>query len=59
MEGGDGEGYICIHKMYVFINIVITQVKNESPDMILTAFDRKFHEKKDEIPPGVHRPPYD
>ena len=44
--------------MVIFINMVITRVKNASPDMILTAFDRKFHEKKDEIPPGVHRPPY-
>ena len=24
--------------------------------MILTAFDVKFHEKKDEIPPGACRP---
>ena len=29
-----------------------------SPDTILTAFDVKFHEKKGEIPLGVHRPPY-
>ena len=28
-----------------------------SPDMILTAFDVKFHEKKDEIPPRACRPP--
>ena len=28
-----------------------------SPDMILTAFDVKFHEKKDEIPPEACRPP--
>ena len=27
-----------------------------SPDMILIAFDGKFHEKKDEIPPSAHRP---
>ena len=27
-----------------------------SPDMILTAFDVKFDEKKDEIPPKVYRP---
>ena len=38
-------------KIHVFINMVITQVKNGSPDMILTAVDGKFHEKKDEIPP--------
>ena len=46
------------YKMYVFTNMVITRVKNRSPDMILTAFDGKFDEKKDEIPPGVHRAPY-
>ena len=44
--------------MYAFINMVITRVKNGSPDMILTAFDGKFDEKKDQIPPGAHRPPY-
>ena len=38
--------------------MVITRVKNKFPDMILTAFDGKFDEKKDEIPPGAHRPPY-
>ena len=37
--------------------MVITQVKNSSPTMILTAFDRKFDEKKDEIPPEACRPP--
>ena len=50
--------YIYISKIVTFINMVITVVKNGSPDMILTAFDGKFHEKKDEIPPGVHRPLY-
>ena len=44
--------------MVILLNMVITRVKNRSPDMILTAFDGKFHEKKDEIPPGAHRPPY-
>ena len=33
--------------------MVITRVKNKSPDMIPTAFERKFDEKKDEIPPGI------
>ena len=42
--------------MYVFINMVITRVKNASPDMILTAFEVKFHEKQNEIPPQVCRP---
>ena len=36
--------------------MVITRVKNGSPDMILVAFERKFDEKKDEIPPGICRP---
>ena len=43
--------------MVTFIKMVITRVKNRSPDMILTAFDGKFDEKKDEIPPGACRPP--
>ena len=29
-----------------------------SPDMILTAFDVKFHSKKDEIPPRACNPSY-
>ena len=33
------------------------RVRNGSPDMILTAFDGKFDEKKDEIPPGACRRP--
>ena len=37
--------------------MVITRIKNASPDMILTAFDVKFHEKKDELPPRACRPP--
>ena len=36
--------------------MVITGVKNGSPDMILTPSDGKFDEKKDEIPPGACRP---
>ena len=50
--------YIYISKMVIFLNMVITRVKNGFPDMIMTAFDGKFHEKKDEIPPGSCRPPY-
>ena len=42
--------------MVTFIKMVITQVKNRSPDMIPTAFDGKFDETKDEIPPGNCRP---
>ena len=44
--------------MVIFINMFITRDTNGSPDMILTAFDEKFHEKKDEIPLGACRPPY-
>ena len=44
--------------MVTFINMVITRVANGSPDMILTAFDGTFHEKKDEIPRRAHGPPY-
>ena len=32
------------------------RVENESPDMIPVAFEGKFDEKKDEIPPGIYRP---
>ena len=42
--------------MYGFIKMVITRVKNASPDMILTAFDMKFNETKHEIPPEACRP---
>ena len=38
------------------MKMVITRVENESPDMIPVAFDRKFDEKKDEIPPRINRP---
>ena len=43
-------------KMITFIKIVINGVKNGSPDMIPVAFERKFDEKTDEIPPGICRP---
>ena len=42
--------------MVTFIKMVITRFKNGSPDMIPTAFDRKFDEKKDEILAGICRP---
>ena len=35
--------------------MIITGVKNKSPDMIPVAFERKFNEKFDEIPPGIYR----
>ena len=44
-----------LYKMYAFINMVITRVKNGSPDMIPVAFEGKFDEKFDEIPPGIYR----
>ena len=48
--------YIYISKIVTFINMVIIGVKNRSPDMIPVAFEGKFDEKKDEIPPGIYRP---
>ena len=60
--GERGGGWVrdgsYLFKMVTFINMVITGIENGSPDMILTAFEGKFHEKKTGIPPGVHRPPY-
>ena len=38
------------------MKMVMTGVKNRSPDMIPVAFERKFNEKFDEIPPGIYRP---
>ena len=35
---------------------VIAGIANWFPDMISVAFDRKFDEKKDEMPPGVCGP---
>ena len=42
--------------MVTFMKMVITRIENASPDMIPVAFERKFDEKKDEIPPGIYRP---
>ena len=41
--------------MFTFMKIVITGVENWSPDMIPVAFDRKFDENLNEIPPGIYR----
>ena len=41
--------------MITFIKMAITGIENWSPDMIPVAFERKFDEKKDEIPPGIYR----
>ena len=43
-------------KMITFIKMVITGVENWSPDMIPVAFERKFDEILNEIPPGIYRP---
>ena len=42
--------------MFTFIKMAITGVENWSPDMIPVAFERKFNENFDEIPPGIYRP---
>ena len=38
--------------MVTFLKIVITRIKNGSPDMILTPFDRKIDETKIRYLPG-------
>ena len=48
---GCGCGVSDLSKIVTFINMVITGIENWPPDMIPVAFDRKFDEKKDEIPP--------
>ena len=49
---------ICLYifKIITFTNMVIIRVENGSPDMIMVAFDGKFDETKDEMPPGICRP---
>ena len=44
-----------ISKIVTFMNMVITGVENGSPDMIPVAFERKFDELLNEIPPGIYR----
>ena len=51
-----GWGVSDLSKIVTFINMVITGAENGSPDMIPVAFERKFDEKFDEIPPGIYRP---
>ena len=41
--------------MFTFMKMVITRVENWSPDMIPVAFERKFDELLNEIPPGIYR----
>ena len=43
--------FVDLYKIITFVKMVITRVENGSPDMIPVAFDKKFDEKKDEIPP--------
>ena len=43
-------------QMITFIKMVIIGIENWSPDMISVAFESKFDETKDEIPPGIYRP---
>ena len=42
--------------MITFMNMVINGVENWFPDMIPVAFEGKFDETQDEIPPGICRP---
>ena len=42
--------------MFTFMKMVIIGVKNWFPDMIPVAFDGKFDELKDGIPPRIYRP---
>ena len=52
--------------VYQALGCILTSIVSNShfgkrlvaQDMILAAFDGKFHEKKDEIPPQACRPPY-
>ena len=45
-----------LSEIVTFMKMVITGVENWSPDMIPVAFERKFDETKNEIPPGICRP---
>ena len=50
-ECGESE----LSKMFTFMEMVITGVKNLSPDMIPVAFDGKFDELLNGIPRGIYR----
>ena len=39
----------------IFVNPPIPNIENWSPDMIPVAFDGKFDELLNEIPPGIYR----
>ena len=51
-----GWGESNLSKMFTFMKMVITGVENWSPDMILVAFERKFDENLNKIPPDIYRP---
>ena len=42
--------------MVTFMKMVMTRVENWSPDMMPVAFEGKFDENLNEIPPGIYRP---
>ena len=55
-EGEVGVRESDLSKMVTIMKMVVIGVENWSPDMIPVAFERKFDEKKDEIPPDIYRP---
>ena len=54
--GGGGERSQIYPIWSHFMKMVITRVEDASPDMIPVAFEAKFDEKKDGVPPGIYRP---
>ena len=60
MRGGEREGWGCgSQKLSKNVHICENghnRVKNGSPDMIPVAFERKFDENLNGIPPGIYRP---
>ena len=52
-----GSNPIQPFQKYIFLQICsYLRPQGGGPDMILTAFDVKFHEKQDELPPGACNP---
>ena len=56
--GGHKVAKILYIAIYIALSGALSGALSELSDMILTPFDGKFNEKKDEIPPGACRPPY-
>ena len=54
--GEVGVGESDLSEMVTFMKMVITGVENWSPDMMPVAFERKFDENLNEIPPGIYIP---